>query len=128
MKIRPADSERSCPTPSKRAFRSQEAAQDRADEVIAQGGDELEPYECPCQEWHLRNPHKYAGKNAFHAKQRARRAELRAARDRERAALGLDLFDIADEVMAAMGLSDVTQGAPNPVTHEYGSADPPGGD
>lgn len=107
-----------CQTPSKRAFRSQAAAQVRADEVSLLGGDVLEAYECPCGEWHLRNPVKYAGKNAFHAKQRARRVRLEAARAHERAALGLDVYD----------RPEVTECAPKEVTDEYGSPDPPGGD
>lgn len=107
-----------CPTPSKRAFRSAEAADDRIETARGMGGDDLESYECPCGEWHLRNRSRYEGKNAFHAKQRQRRASLIMRRARERAALGLDLDEVADAIMAAMGLSEVTESAPKEVTDE----------
>jgi hypothetical protein len=122
------DGPAACPTPSKRAFRTREAATDRAASAAGEGGEELEAYECPCGEWHLRNRTRYEGKNRFHAKQRHRRSLVRQARERERAALGLDLYDVADEIMRAMGLSDVTDRIPRQVTGEYGSTDPPGRD
>lgn len=75
-----------CPTPTKRVFRSREDAQERADQVAAEGGDELEPYgDCPCRQWHLRNAGKNARKRVWHDTRHQRHRRLREEHDRRRA-------------------------------------------
>lgn len=93
-----------CPTPDKRVFHDEATAAERADVIRASGGDDLEPYPCPCERWHLRNAARAASSVAFHAKRNRRTAKLLARRAAERKALGFDLDDMADEIMEAMGL------------------------